>query len=1427
MNNNYRLQVRHHSEMFDSRESAFEYICGTFKYDSLVGEPAIFLYGDKNTKKPNVMLAFGAGDKKFALIDIANVEEKVEVLENVTALTQQDLEETTNVLMSAIESCGLNYDSNKIANKVSFEPDIKDVVLREAKTITEALAMLSQYTQEHIKDKNLSTKDTKSVTLSYVPLTDGMELSAVVNISVYGDSDEDDFNNNIIGVKDDGLYATSNLEYDPDKHTLTFTSSGMKNGRFQDDAKKKIIELGEHSIYTESNEGHNIELKISKIDASHSTISADVKISEDVNNIFTTQDGKLFVDGRASNIKYNKTTVADELKSQSDKLVDLSNELQEVIDSSVIKGVATDSAVVEATKGLSNEGYVIKSNVRLSDDNSIVVANGGLSANISVKVDTHNNKLFLNVGNNVIEQDLPGVNLIDNIVYDQTAAAIVITFDNGKVATIPVDDLLNDYTFNNINGQPVVVETSNNTDGSINIATRLNLRSTDNILSVDNGLLYAPKSAIDNAVAVETQRAESAEANLNKQIQEEIVNRTESDASLSDAILNNSNAIKAESERAKIKETEIDGVVAEFKTLVNTEIETIKSNAVDMNNEINFNKEEIGQLKTSSQSLLDNLNAEINRAKTAEDTISFNLTKESERSITVEDSLKALIDAETANRLDDVNKEQSRAEAAEAQLQANLDKEVVRATGVEKELDVLIKTNTQSITSLNEKVAVAEEKLNILNGGVDVKGSVQQTVKHASDDVLKDAQTYTDTVANTKANVGDAYTKSEIDEKNFLREHQDISHLATKEESATKQDLSALELKVDNIELDYNAASNVITFVDGNTTKTFTLSSTAVLKNGTYDEINKAIVLELLTQSGEVNFITIPVSDLVSDFYTITEVNEKFATIQSVEQKANASDVYTKLEVVDMLSNKYDKSDVYTKAEIEAKGYLTEHQDISHLATKEEISVKANIDTVYTKDVVDTKFDGLTNIYAFKEMVYSKDEANDKFAAKSDVYNREDANMMFATKEEVSVKADSENVYTIKQTDDLLLNKANVGDAYTKAEIEAKGYLTEHQDISHLATKESVFTKEEIIDAYVTKENADAMYSTINTVEQLNTKLDNIDLQYNAARNVLVFNDGNNVVEYALSGHTALVEGKYENGYIILTVQTQDGNTNQIKFSVESLVANMYTDVEVDAKFADLDTKYSTIESVLELENLVNTKANTNDVYTKSQIDDKKFLVKEDVLDFIKKEEVEKNYLAINKAVANKANNLIYLDGATGGLYASNQSADMYTKWVHLGQTSILTVEEAIGLLKTNIDAINFTGVNEDITGVRNSITVLEKAFNDYKTTVNSQLASILERVSALELKNITIESEINGLKTVDTTMGNQISTLQSTTSELGNRTTALESKVNVLKNTDPDVATALSVLTGQGKDVFTDDKQTLSEENLTEKPLSVDMGEY
>lgn len=562
--NKYKLQVRHHSQVFDSRESALTYITDTFKYDSLIGEPAIFLYNGQKAQNINTILAFGAGDKKLALIDIANVEEKVAKLESNSSLTQEDLTETSNILMSAIEACGLKFDDNKINDKVSYEPNIKDEVLREAQSVTEALALLSQYTQEHVKDKNITTKDTKTVTLSYVPFSDGMELSANVNISLYGDSDDSDFNNNIIGVKNDGIYATSNLEYDAVKNTLTFTSSGMKNGVFHDDANKKVIELGEHSVYTESNDGHNIQLVITKVDEAHSLISADVKISEDKNNILTTKDNKLFVDGVASNIKYQESNVAAELDAHKNQLTTLSNELQEVVDGSVIKGVETDTAIVEATKGVTNEGYIIKSTVRLSEDNSIQIANGGLSANVNVIVDKFNNKLMLHVGNRIIEQELPGINLVDNIVYDQTNKDIIITFDNNNTATISVKDLFNDYTFYKLNGAPVVIEHTENSNGSINIDARLNLRSTDNILDIENGYLYAPKSLIDSEIEKEKVRAEKAEQTLTTAVE-----------NLNTTITTNKTALDNEVARAQLKETEIEGVIAEHKTLVSNELKSI------------------------------------------------------------------------------------------------------------------------------------------------------------------------------------------------------------------------------------------------------------------------------------------------------------------------------------------------------------------------------------------------------------------------------------------------------------------------------------------------------------------------------------------------------------------------------------------------------------------------------------------------------------------------------------------------------------------------------------------------------------------------------------------------------------------------------------------------------------------------------------
>lgn len=283
-NSQYRLQLRSHKELFANRMEAVDYIKTWFQPDCLVGEPTLYFYG--NAKRPDVILAVGTGERKVAMIDIARTDEKLCELSEVVELNKTELAHTVKTLMNVIDVCGLTYDENKIDNQVTYEPDSKDALIADAKTITEAIAIISQYVQETFYNEKLNVADTKSVSMLYdVNEGGGMLLRATVNISSYGESDTDADNNNIIGLKADGIYATSDLEYDEEKHTLTFTASGMKDGRFMDDAKKKVIHLGEHSEYIAMNDNHNIQLTVTKIDASHSYISADAKLSEDSDNI--------------------------------------------------------------------------------------------------------------------------------------------------------------------------------------------------------------------------------------------------------------------------------------------------------------------------------------------------------------------------------------------------------------------------------------------------------------------------------------------------------------------------------------------------------------------------------------------------------------------------------------------------------------------------------------------------------------------------------------------------------------------------------------------------------------------------------------------------------------------------------------------------------------------------------------------------------------------------------------------------------------------------------------------------------------------------------------------------------------------------------------------------------------------------------------
>ena len=226
-------------------------------------------------------------------------------------------------------------------------------------------------------------------------------------------------------------------------------------------------------------------------------------------------------------------------------------------------------------------------------------------------------------------------------------------------------------------------------------------------------------------------------------------------------------------------------------------------------------------------------------------------------------------------------------------------------------------TNTNTIVnSLDDEIvrAKAAEKANsdaieILNANEAQNGSVKNAIKVSKEYTDTQISTLTE-VVNTKANSSDVYTKTEIDNKGYLTEHQDISGLEnditelntrvndikfiTKESDTVNvtmdkqtgdeyRTLSAdVKLKTiagtenaniikkdanglyATVSFNYDKISNSITFNDGNGDKTFELNNFGILQDAIYESATKSIVLIIKKDDETTDRITIPVADLVN-----------------------------------------------------------------------------------------------------------------------------------------------------------------------------------------------------------------------------------------------------------------------------------------------------------------------------------------------------------------------------------------------------------------------------------------------------------------------------------------------------------------------------------------------------------------------------------
>ena len=256
---------------------------------------------------------------------------------------------------------------------------------------------------------------------------------------------------------------------------------------------------------------------------------------------------------------------------------------------------------------------------------------------------------------------------------------------------------------------------------------------------------------------------------------------------------------------------------------------------------------------------------------------------------------------------------------------------------------------------------------------------------------------------------------------------------------------------------------------------------------GSINEVNKKIEefgVEDLDLSDYATKKELPtkVSQLENDLNYLTNIPKEYITDEELNAKGYLTNIPEEYITETELNNKgyltNIPSEYVTEEELNAKGYLTEHQDLSHLATKNELNNKAD------KSSIPTKVSQLEN----------------------------DSNYL-----------------------------TNIPEEYiTETELNNKGYLTEHQDLSNYPTKDELNDAIEGIDVseqledFATKEEVSKNTNDINKILEiidepptyvnptLTISTSSTNIQHNTQTNVVLTprfaqNDAGAIISYSLS----------------------------------------------------------------------------------------------------------------------------------------------------------------------------------------------------------------------------------------------------------------------------------------------------------------------
>ena len=658
-------------------------------------------------------------------------------------------------------------------------------------------------------------------------------------------------------------------------------------------------------------------------------------------------------------------------------------------------------------------------------------------------------------------------------------------------------------------------------------------------------------------------------------------------------------------------------------------------------------------------------------------------------------------------------------------------------------------------------------------------------------------------------------TKKEIEDSHYLTEHQSLDGLVTKSELEQKGYLTAhqsLEEYSQKTEL-AQVTERVQHLEDRPQVDTSKLVSKEELEQKNYLTTHQSLENVVTKQELEAKGYLTNHQDL-SEYAKKTEIPPQFDSqplvdrIDLLESKAIANGAYNDKPLLDKIhevqeslkgfitqSSRYltehqSLAHLVTKDELESKGYITNHQSLEHLVTKEELAQKGyltahqSLENLVTKEELANK--GYLTTHQDISGLVTKHELEDKHY----LTNHQDISNLATN---VKVEAVENRVQTLenkppvdlsdlatKQELEAVRNsqqKVDTSLLVTKEELEDKHYISEHQSLANLVTKDELEAKgylnaHQSLEEYAKKSEIPHVDTTgFATKEELSVvkqKQDTIKPETYVTKDELA-------QKGYLTAHQSLenVVTKSEleaKGYLTNHQDISNLATNSKVSEVENRVNTLENEGFLKAH-QDLSS-YATKEEVAKKVDKEAFDTLKQDVVTHNELANRNYLTEHQSLEgLVTKSELEqKGYLTAHQSLTEYAKKSElppqYNDSELRGKI-SNLETNSVTK-TELAQKGYLTAHQSLANLvtKQELESKQYLTAHQSLSEYARK-SELPQPYND--TEIRGQIASkasnqtvdsLTSRVRALEIKpdNDTVYNDTEVKRDIDVLKRNTVS---------------------------------------------------------------------